>query len=260
MSKLVVNLEENTDSNVQSAEPEFGVYQEPKRRSVFSKVLAGLFIAAILLGVVAVTAGFFYWRYLKTTPQYSLALVVDAARRDDQDAMDKLIDTDSVVEDFAPQIIDKAIELYGRGVAPPVLKRVMKIAAPALSVVKKRVKAELPGLIRDKTERFEKIPFWAMAVGADRYLDIRQEDGKAFIKSKVPSRSFEIEMKRNGDIWQIVAVKDEKLAQKIANKVGQEIIGLAKKGAKGTIDDLGERIGIKNLGDIFNRLRKKKNK
>ena len=51
--------------------------------------------------------GFFYWQSIKTTPQYSLALLVDAARRDDQAEIDKLVNVDAVVDDFVPQITDK---------------------------------------------------------------------------------------------------------------------------------------------------------
>ncbi|NNE99611.1 MAG: hypothetical protein HKN25_11380 [Pyrinomonadaceae bacterium] len=245
MSKVIVDLE--------SSEPIFHNSQIPEKKSIFGKILkilAALVVLTILAGAVG---GFFYWRHLKTTPQYSLALIVDAARRDDQKAIDELVDTDEIVEDFVPQIVDKAVELYGRGLAPDVIQRVARLATPILPVVKQRAKAELPDLIREKTAAYEKIPFWAMAIGAGNFLDIDQENDKASLKSKIPDRPFEIKMKRNGDKWQVVAIKDEKLARRVAEKIGQEMIAMAKNRGKDKVTELGRRIGIKNLGELIEK-------
>jgi len=245
MSKVIVDLENNA--------PTFQDSQIPEQKSVFGrvlKVLATFVVFALLIGAIG---GFFYWRHLKTTPQYSLALIVDAARRDDQKAIDELVDTDEIVDDFVPQIVDKAVELYGRGLAPEMIQRIARLAAPVMPVVKQRAKAELPNLVREKTEAYEKIPFWAMAIGAGKYLDIEYEGEKATLKSKIPERPLEIEMKRNGDKWQVVAINDEKLARQVAEKIGQEMIALAKNRGKDKISELGKRIGIKNLGELFDK-------
>jgi len=253
MSKIVVDLSEPKESATpiakkESVSPEFGDYQKPKKPSVWAKVFKILGAALLLILVVGALGGYFYWRQLKTTPQYSLALLVDAARRDDQKAIDALIDTDAVVDDFVPQITDKAVELYGRGVAPATINKLAQSIAPFLPAIKERAKAELPNLIREKTAPFEKIPFWAIAVGANRYLDITQEGDKAFVKSKLPERPLELILKRNGDNWQVIAVKDEVLARKIAERIGQDLISIAKRDG---IKKTGEKLGIPNLQDIF---------
>ncbi len=121
MSNFVVNLNEPQADK----EPETVVapsilenQNAPKKKSVWLKVLkifGGLLVLFLIVGAIG---GYFYWRNLKTTPQYSLALLVDAARRDDQKTIDELVNTDAVVDDFMPQITDKAVELYGRGLAP----------------------------------------------------------------------------------------------------------------------------------------------
>jgi hypothetical protein len=253
MSKIVVDLSDNKSPENEVISPNFGEYQEPQKSSMFGKVLkilAGIIAIVLLFGAIG---GFFYWRHLKTTPQYSLALLVDAARKDDQKGIDEVVDVDAVVGDFVPQIIDKAVELYGRGVDSTVIKKAMSLATPILPVIKQRAKAELPGLIREKTKKFEDIPFWAIAIGANRYLDIREEGDKAFIKSKLADRPLEVEMKRNGQKWQIVAVKDEKLAQRIAGKIGQEILGLAKSKGTNKIEKIGKDLGIDNVNDLIKK-------
>lgn len=253
MSKIVVDLNEKQNTQTKTSAPSFGNYEEPKKRSKLPKILG---IAAGVIGlfiVIAAIGGFLYWRHLRTTPQYSLALLVDAARNDNQEQIDEVVNVDAVVEDFVPQIVDKAVELYGRGINKEIVQQALKLATPIFPVIKQRAKAELPNLIREKTKKFEDIPFWAIAIGASRYLEIREEGDKAFVKSKLADRPLELEMKRNGDKWQIVAFKDEQLAQKIAGKIGQEIIGLAKDRGKNQIEKVGKDLGLDNVNDLIKK-------
>jgi len=250
MSKFVVDLEkqESTVAKTDIATPQFGEYQAPKKPSVFFRILKILGIALGLILIIGAIGGYFYWQRLKKTPQYSLALMVDAARRDDQKAIDELIDTDATVDDFMPQITGKAVELYGRNLPPATIARIAQVAAPVLPVVKQRARAEIPNLIREKTKKFASVPFWAIVVGADRFLDITQETEKAFVKSKMLDRPLELTLKRSGDKWQVIGLKDEELARRIAEKIGQEIIALAKNGGTGKA---GANPGVENLQEVL---------
>jgi hypothetical protein len=248
MPQIVVNLEEDEKSTAPLSD-----YQPERKRRRGLKVLGIFLCLLVAAAIVAGVGSFFYWRHLQTTPQYSLALLVDAARREDQKTIDNLVDTDAVVDDFVPQITDKAIELYGRGMAPELIKKVTAVAAPVLPVVKERARAELPKLLRERTSKFEKVPFFLMAAGAERYLDVQVQGDKARVTSKLKERPLEVVMKRNGGRWQIVAVKDEALAKRIAEKVGQQIVAMAKDRSKATIDKLGRKVGLDNLGDLLEK-------
>ena len=65
----------------------------------------------------------------RSTPQYSLALLIDAARRDDKQQVGTLVDTDKVVDGFVPEIIDSAVDLYGRGLPPETIANLTFVAA-----------------------------------------------------------------------------------------------------------------------------------
>jgi light-regulated signal transduction histidine kinase (bacteriophytochrome) len=134
------------------------------------------------------------------------------------------------VEDFVPQVTSKAIELYGRGLPPQTLARVERIAAPLMPAVKDRAREELPRLIREKTAKFENIPFAGMVMGADKYLEVAENGNEATVRSRLPEHGFEVRMTKSGDKWKIVGVRDEKLATAIAQKIGQEIIVIARNG------------------------------
>ena len=226
----------------------YGGYAKPEKSGRFTLILK---IAVALLSIIGVATGvgaYFYWQSLKKTPQYSLALLIDAARDDNQAAVNELIDTNAAVDDFLPQITSKAIELYGRGLPPRTLERVELIAAPVMPAVKDRAREELPRLIREKTAKFENVPFAALALGADKYLDIDIQDDKALISSKLKEHAFEVKMRKSGNKWQIVGVRDEQLATMIAHKIGQEIIAIA---SKGDIDSSPGRLGVKDIGNLL---------
>jgi hypothetical protein len=248
MSKFVVNLNEQQSAKIEPESSQFGGSQARTKPGNFLKVLKifGLVIGLIL--VIGAIGGYFYWQSLKKTPQYSLALIVDAARREDQKTVDELIDTDAAVDDFLPQITSKAIELYGRNLPPQTIARIERIAAPVLPMVKMRARTEIPDLIREKTKKFESVPFWAIVIGANRFLDITQEADKAFVKSKINDKPLQLTMKRSGSKWQVVGLEDEELARRIAEKIGQEIIALAQNGG---IGKTGTNLDMENLQNVL---------
>lgn len=205
---------------------------------------------SLTLVVVALIGGLLYYRSLRSSPQYSLALLVDAAKRDDSDEVDNIVDIDAVVEDFMPQVTAKAIELYGRGLSPDAIQKATILARPLMPAVKDRARAELPRVIRDRTAKYGDVPFFAMVIGANKYLDIAVTDDIALVNSKLENHPLEVRMRWNGERWQIVGVKDDKLAASIAQKIGQEIIAVATLGgSKDTADKFG------GIGNLSNSLR-----
>ena len=224
-----------------------GGYATQKKPSRLKKIAVGVLAVVALVAIFGSIGFYFYWQSFKATPQYSLASIVDAAKSNDQATVSELVDIDAVVDDFLPQITDKAVELYGRGLAPDLIQRVARVAAPVMPALKDRAREELPGAIRQKTDKFGSVPFVAMVLGADRYLNIVIEGGIATVTSKLPEHNFEVRMKRAGDKWKIVAVKDEELATRIAQKVGQEIIGIATNGPRSGQS----KLGLKTINDLL---------
>ena len=199
-------------------------------------------IALAVVVCFAVVAGiglFVYWQYLKTTPQYSLALLVDAAKRDDTELVAQLVDSDAIVDNMLPQVVAKAIDRYGRGVPATILARAAIATTPLLPALKERVRPELPNLIRRETQGFSAMPFPVLVVGARRYLDIRTEGDTVTIRNKSKENAAEIKMERNGNGWKIVGVRDEKFADEIAQRIGQEILAVtAGKNVNSLVEQL----------------------
>lgn len=251
MSEFTVDLEERDDevTTVETSLPETAFDAPPAKRG--GSWLKRLGIAFLIIAVLASAGGIWYWQRLKSTPQYSLALLVDAARRDDQASMDRLVDTDSVVDSFLPQVIEKAVELYGKGVPPQTITVLTSIADQFKPSIKRRAREEIPRVIREKTDKFERIPYWAIAVGAGWFLDITIEGETAIVTSKIENRPFELTMKKNGDVWRVVGIKDEVVAKRIAETVGQEMIRLASKDG---LKKAAEKLDLGNVDEIRKKI------
>ena len=80
MKKTGINIENEGDTFPIG----FGGYTEPRRRSKARTILATVGGVLFVLAAVSGVAFYFYWQSLKSTPQYSLALIVDAAKRNDE--------------------------------------------------------------------------------------------------------------------------------------------------------------------------------
>src|SRR5205823_6634611 len=78
------------------------VRAERARRRI-GRVLGFIGIILVLAVIGIVAGGFFWWQHYKYKPGYSLALLVDAAQRNDRTAIDQLIDTDKVTANFVAQ-------------------------------------------------------------------------------------------------------------------------------------------------------------
>lgn len=258
MSQFVVNLSEPEKTETpkkESVKTSLDNAPKPKKSGGFGRFLkiSGIVLAVFLL--VAATVGYFYWQSVKRSPEYSLALLVDAARRNDQKAMDELVDTDAVVDSFLPQITDKATEMYGRNLPADKIARVKDFSKPLLPAIKQRARQEVPRVIKEKTDRFASVPYWAIALGAPQFLDIKTNGDTAIVTSKIPERPFELTMKRNGDKWRVVGIRDEALATRIAQTVGQELITIStQEGLKKASEKLnapGLESIKKKIDDLF---------
>jgi hypothetical protein len=244
MSSFRVQLDDS-GGQAYGSKPAFDGSSQPRQKKPRTFMIVAVTVSTVVL--VALAAGFLYYQSLKKTPQYSLALLVDAAKRDDKTEIDELVDINAVVDDFMPQVTDKAVALYGRGLPPQTIQRVAALAQPLLPAVKDRARAELPSAIRSRSEKYGSVPFFMMVFGADRYFDISVTGDTAIAKSKNADRPLEMKIRRNGGKWQITGLKDDQLATDMARKIGQEIIAIAMNGGKNTAD----KSGIGNLSDVL---------
>ncbi len=246
MSEFRVFLDNDPVQTVRQAPaPTFASAQ--LRRGRTGKILG---IMAAVVGAVLLIGGLSVWLYfesLKDEPQYSLALLVDAAKRDDQETINEVIDINAVVDDFMPQIVGKAVEMYGRNVPQPIIDRMSRLAEPLMPAIKDRARSQLARVIRDRTERYGRVPFFMMVVGAERYLVIENAGETATVRGKTSER-LELKMRKVGDRWKVVGINDDQLATDIARTIGQQLVEFA---TRGLTKKAAETFGVGNLADLL---------
>lgn len=231
--RIVVNLEQPSQPPVPIA-PIDDSQTPGAKRSRRSKILLVSGITLLVGLLVAAVGGYWWYSNLQKTPTYSLALLIGAARRDDQKTIDRFLDADAVVDAFVPQIEDKAKERYARGLPPQTVARaeqlIKQYLTPVLPVVKEQARREIPRQIKEKAAALPEVSPWAATVALNRVVNVSQSGEAATVKSNLQNRPIVLTMRKTDDRWKIVAVKDEALADRIAQQVAETVQQeLAKK-------------------------------
>ncbi|MDT5123863.1 MAG: hypothetical protein QOC96_3345 [Acidobacteriota bacterium] len=216
-SRIVINLERAR--NAMHFHPHGQQPYGGKRRKW--PIVLGI-ISIVLVGLVI--GGYFYWQHYKTKPAYSLALVINAAQRNDAAAFDEVLDTDQVVQSFAPQMIDEASGRLGNALTPAMRQRVEALVPTLLSKVRDSVHDEVMRQVKEASVRAQGKPFFLVALFLPYAVDIKQNNDTATITAKTNDRNIELTMQRSSEQrWKIIAVKDPVLAKQLVDNIAKEL-------------------------------------
>ena len=175
------------------------------------------FIALVLVVVIigAAVGGYFWWRHYQSLPAYSLALLVDAAQRNDGAEIDRLLDLDKITSDFVTQV--KA-RVPGSSLLPAQVEQTL---TPKL---KPTVRAELIKELQRLTEQAKGKPFPLVALAVPYLVDVKQNGNTATAEMKLQDEQIKLTMQTDpAGRWQTVAIQDDKLADLIADSVKKNL-------------------------------------
>lgn len=197
-----------------------------KNRGRFRSVTRYLSVTALVviaLVVVALAGTYLWWRSFEKSPAYSLALLVDAAQRDDKVAVDSLIDPDQIAQGFIPQVIDKLaaqnspVPPQARATLPNVLPQLLPRVRDS---IRDEIAAGLKGLSKYDSPR---VPFFVKALGVRSASEVKEKGDAATVTAKAGDRTVELGMRRDGERWKIVTLKDDQLAGDIATRLASSV-------------------------------------
>jgi hypothetical protein len=175
------------------------------------------FIAIVLVVVIigALVGGYFWWRHYQSQPAYSLALLVDAAQRNDGAEIDRLLDMDKITTDFVTQV---KVRVPGSSLLPAQVEQGL---TPKL---KPTVRDELIKELQRLTERAAGKPFPLVALAVPYFVDIKQNGNAATAEMKLQDQQIKLTMQADAaGRWQTVAIQDDKLADLIADSVRKNL-------------------------------------
>jgi hypothetical protein len=208
-------------------------------------VFAVLVIALSAVAAAAMLA-------LRTRPQYSLAMMVAEAHVPGGHGVERYVDVDSVVDTFIPQVRDKAVELYGRGISADTIARFERLAEPLKPMVRERAKTEVRSVLKEDTVRFKRYPSILLAAGIWwRTSEVADGDRSVVTVSDPSVGRVELVMVRADSRWRIVEVRHPMLAEKVAGAVGQEIFAMA---AEEGLDGIARVLAVRDVDELVDRI------
>jgi hypothetical protein len=205
-------------------------------RSRAGKVLAVLGITVVTVVLLAAGGIFFWWQHYKTTPAYSLALLVDAAQRDDMATVDTIIDTDKIVDNFAGEVIDKATGRYGAALGPGARQQIEALAPKLSPAIRQNARATLTTRVKEISRQADHKPFILVALGISYLMNVEVNGDTAKATAVVQGQQVELDLSRAGDGWKVVAFRDEQLVQRAIDQVIKDLPAIGSGSGTRTTD------------------------
>ena len=199
-NRIVINLDPNQP----------GTRKRGSGRGIGKPLLIIAIILLLIVGGLA-AGGFFWWRSYQRGPTYALALLADAAQRDDTATVDSFLDVQKIGSDFTAQV----------------RQRVPTPSVPSSLVPSQAdtIHEQLVKEIKDLTDVAAGKPFVLIAVAVPRYVDMKQTDKTAQATVNIKDEQIQLTMQTDGLTgssiggWKIVAVKDDKLAKMVGEAI-----------------------------------------
>ena len=200
--------------------------QAKKGRSVAGRVGRVLGVTGVIVGAVVLVllvGSYMWYQGFKKSPPYSLALLLDAAQHDDVAAVETMIDADQIAQGFVPQVIDN---LAGTGSQlPPQARDSLRAALPQLlprvrETMRDEIARAMKGIGQNESSS---LPFFAKALGVRQAATVVERGDAATVTVKQGERPVELSMRRDGERWKLVNVKDPQLASDIATRLAASL-------------------------------------
>ena len=173
----------------------------------------------LIVGVAA----FFWWRNYQTTPAYSLALVIDAAQRDDMPAFRSRLDDDEIARNLVVVVREKVSSRYGFALSSALQQKIDNLLPSLLPQLKDRIHTEVAKEVKEFSSRAESKPFVVVALTISSLVTITTEGDNARAIAPIPDRTIEVVMRRDGDLWKIVDFKDDVLVQRVVEGMMKDL-------------------------------------
>ncbi|HKY27139.1 MAG TPA: hypothetical protein VJM12_04255 [Pyrinomonadaceae bacterium] len=191
--------------------------RKSKRR--WPKALLILATTGALLVMVGAGAAYFWWQSYKTTPAYSLALLLDASQHNDNSVMEQIIDSDQIVDSLRARITEKTVARYGGTLNASTRKRIEAMVPALLPGVKTSVRAELTKRVAEVFEKSEPKPFVVLALGIPYLVNITSDGDAARATAPVGDAKVEFVLRRDGERWKITGINDDTVVDRIVDSI-----------------------------------------
>jgi hypothetical protein len=218
-NRIVINLDQPGGAP-RTTPLRSGSSGQPRRWPRILGILAAFCIAVVLVAAIAV---FLWWRHYQTTPAYSLALAIDAAQRNDIPAFRGRLDEQQIAKNLSAKVREKATNRYGVTMSDSLQRTIDNLLVASLPQLTDQIHQEIAADVKELSSRVEQKPFILVALGVSSLATIITEGDSARALAPVRDRTIEVAMRRDGDRWKIVDVKDDILVQRVVDSLMRDL-------------------------------------
>lgn len=182
----------------------------------------GIILVVVIVGIAA--GGFFWYQHYKSQPGYSLALLVDAAQRNDRPAMDQLIDLNKVTDSFVSQARQRAAGSSSSVIGSLMPSQIEQAVTRYTPKVKQTIHDQLPIEIQRLSASAAGKPFPLIAIAIPYFFSVNGEGKNATASAKINDEQLTLTMQQNGaGQWQIVGIQDDRIMGIIIESVKKNL-------------------------------------
>ncbi len=192
-------------------------------KSRWPKVLATLALICVFIAGLAAVGVYFWWQYYKTTPAYSLALLVDAAQRSDTATVNQFLDGQKIVGNLVTQVTSSATGFLGIELDQAAKQRAQTLAQNLTPDVQASIQEELVKSLIEVAQKSERRPFVVTAIALPYVMKITNESEGARAVLTTQDRTIDLMLAPNGERWQVVGIKDDGFLKSVAGRLTANI-------------------------------------
>jgi hypothetical protein len=179
--------------------------------------------------MVAIGVGSYFWfRRYQTTPAYSLAVLFDAAQRNDMATLDQHVDSDQIASNMMAAVREKAAGRYGATLSGPLQKQIDSLLPTFLPGLKQTVHQEVVKQIQELSPNSTPKPVLLVALTVSSLAKIATEGDNANVTATVRDRPVALTMHRDGERWKVTDVKDDALVQRVVDDLMKQLPPIGK--------------------------------
>ena len=192
-----------------------------RKRRRWPRVLGILALLVLLFVVAAAVGGYFLVRRYQSSPTYALALMFDAAQRNDTAEFDKRFAGEEIVKNMTGAVSQKAAVRYGGSLNSSVQQKIDSTMSSLLPRVKQTVHDEFLNAM--KAAAPEQRSFISIVGAVQSMMTVTTNGDSAKATGKMAGHDIELGMRRDADGWKVIDVKDDSIVQRVVDSLMNEL-------------------------------------
>jgi hypothetical protein len=218
--RIVINLDEQGAGGVKPV----------RKRRRWPRVLAIFAFVVLVFVVVAAVGGFLLFRRYQSSPTYALALMLDAAQRNDVAEFQKRIDDEAIAKNMTASVSQKAAARYGYALTSSIQQQIDSALTAQQPRVKQAVRDEFLNAMKAFAAAPEQRSFISLLGAVQSLMTVTTEGDSAKATGKMAGHNLELALRRDADGWKVIDVKDDLITQRIVDNVMKEMPAIGNIG------------------------------